>query len=95
MNQVAWFLATAPHAACRDGERAVELARRAIELDTRDRPADLLDTLAAAHAEVGDFGEAVALQRDVVRHFGGAVPTGYTERLVAYENARPWRERGL
>ena len=41
---------------------AIRLARRADELSAHRRP-DVLDTLAAAYAEAGQFGEALAAAR--------------------------------
>jgi tetratricopeptide (TPR) repeat protein len=60
-NDRAWLLATCPDPKFRDGPRAVEDARRAAELSGWKDPS-ILDTLAAAHAEVGDFREAVRWQ---------------------------------
>jgi tetratricopeptide (TPR) repeat protein len=57
-NNLAWLLATAPEATRRDGRRALALIQ---PLDPKDGPlnAELLDTLAAAHAELGSFAQAV------------------------------------
>jgi protein O-mannosyl-transferase len=57
-NNLAWVLATAPQAALRNGNQAVELAKRANQLTGGDDPA-VLHTLAAACAEAGRFPEAV------------------------------------
>ncbi len=57
-NDVAWTLATSSQAGQRDGRIAVEFATRACEL-TAWKDANNLDTLAAAHAEAGDFESAV------------------------------------
>jgi len=59
-NNLAWLLATCPDDAVRNGPEAVPWARRALELAGRDDP-HLMDTLAAALAEKGQFDEAVAL----------------------------------
>jgi tetratricopeptide (TPR) repeat protein len=56
MNGAAWLLATARDASLRNGAEAVRLAERASELEPDD--AEVLDTLAAAYAEVGQFGRA-------------------------------------
>jgi len=58
LNRTAWVLATCPEAGVRNGREAVELAERAAGL-TGGREAAILDTLAAAYAEAGRFGEAV------------------------------------
>jgi cytochrome c-type biogenesis protein CcmH/NrfG len=54
---LAWLLATHPDKRLRDGKRAVRLARKALALGSAHP--SLLETLAAAHAEAGDFEEAV------------------------------------
>src|SRR5207244_2050578 len=61
-NGWAWILATCPDEKHRDGSKAVELASKACELSGFDRWY-CLGTLAAAHAEAGDFEEAVAFQK--------------------------------
>ena len=57
-NNLAWLLATSPQDELRDGARAVALATRACELTKHQVPA-LVGTLAAAHAESGDFKQAL------------------------------------
>jgi tetratricopeptide (TPR) repeat protein len=58
VDQVAWRLATSPDASIRNGEKALELAERAVQLSNGNDP-KRLGTLAAAYAEVGRFSEAV------------------------------------
>ena len=60
LNDTAWILATNPNASVRDGAEAVELAQRAVKLSDGREPA-ILDTLAAACAEVGRFSEALQI----------------------------------
>ena len=92
-NNLAWLLATSPDAALRDGRKAVEYAAKACAL-TGYRRASNLDTLAAAHAENGDFKSAVRWQERAMR----ALPAqpaeqiaDYRERLKLYEQGKPYR----
>ena len=85
-NLAAWILSTSPIDALRDGAAALRL------LDARegeDRSIDGLDTLAASHAEVGDFDEAIRVQRQVVAQSDDA---DFADRLRRYEARRPWRD---
>jgi tetratricopeptide (TPR) repeat protein len=56
---LAWLLAVCPHDDVRDGVKAVELAQRACAVTGYKSPV-LLNTLAAAYAEIGDFSKAIA-----------------------------------
>jgi len=57
-NNIAWVLATSSDASIRDGARAVEFAREAVEFSNSEDP-KFLRTLAAAYAESSRFSEAV------------------------------------
>ncbi len=57
-NKLAWVLATAPDPALRDGERAVRLAERVLQISGQ-RKAVVFQTLAAAYAETGRFSAAI------------------------------------
>jgi tetratricopeptide (TPR) repeat protein len=59
LDELAWLLATYPDSNSRDGTEAVRLAERACDVTERRIPA-LLDTLAAAYAETGDFPRAIS-----------------------------------
>lgn len=59
LNNLAWFLATTSESTYRNPARAVELAERAARA-TNQRAPGVLDTLAAAYAADGRFGDAVA-----------------------------------
>ena len=58
LNAVAWVLATSPEPSLRNGKEAVELAQAAVAL-VKDPAPPLLDTLAAAYAEAGQFSPAL------------------------------------
>lgn len=65
-NNLAWILATSPNDKNRDGKRAVELATQACQL-LDWKVAESLGTLAAAHAETGNFQEAVNWQNKAIQ----------------------------
>jgi len=58
LNNLAWLLAVHPSIEVRDGVEAVKFAKRVYRLIGDD--VSVLDTLAAAHAEAGDFERAIA-----------------------------------
>jgi tetratricopeptide (TPR) repeat protein len=63
LDNAAWLLATSPEASLRNGAKALALARQLNRLSGGNNPA-MLDTLATACAESGQFPEAVdAAQR--------------------------------
>ena len=57
-NELSWKLATSTFDQMRDGKQAVEIATKACELTDYKDP-NIVDTLAAAYAERGDFDSAV------------------------------------
>ncbi len=65
LDELAWLLATYPDSRSRDGTEAVRLAERACDLTERKIPA-LLDTLAAAYAEAGDFPHAISVAEEAL-----------------------------
>lgn len=82
LNNLAWLLATQPNPALRDGAEAVRLASRAVEL-SRTNDVDMLDTLAAAHAELGQFEQAVTV---AARALELLLRTGQTNRIAELSN---------
>jgi tetratricopeptide (TPR) repeat protein len=88
LNMFAWALATSPDDTFRDGKRAVEYASRACEVSSWE-DADDIDTLAAAHAEVGDFPQAVRLQEQALAL--GLLDDEARRRLDLYREGRPYR----
>lgn len=89
LNQRAWFLATAPEQRHRDGAQAVEIAQRACEL-TNWREGRYLDTLAAAHAEVGDFENAIRWQMKALSVSPASRRLGCELRLELYLAGLPF-----
>lgn len=90
-NDLAWLLSTASEESVRNGDRAVELATTACQL-TRDRNADYLDTLAAALAEQGDYGAAVAKAEAAVALADDNTRGPIQQRLALYQSRQPYRE---
>lgn len=92
-NQLAWLLATCPEASVRDGKQAVELAQRACQLEGWKR-GSVLDTLAAAYAETGDFDQAIAWQQKAVdlHDVPKATLKKMSQRLALYQQHRPYHE---
>jgi tetratricopeptide (TPR) repeat protein len=94
LNDYAWTLATNPKDSVRDGRKAVDYAKKAChESDYKHAPT--LDTLAAAHAEAGDWTNAVKWQEEAVRQAEGKFPddvAGMKERLELYKEKKPFRE---
>jgi membrane associated rhomboid family serine protease len=89
LNGYAWLLATAPNDSVRDGKKAVKLALSAAGL-TDWKDAAVLDTLAAAYAESGDFASAVKWQTTVFEM--GLKGDDVLERLTLYRRSEPFRE---
>jgi Tfp pilus assembly protein PilF len=91
-NGIAWFLATCPDARFRDGKRAVASATKACELTAWKQHAPL-NTLAAAHAEAGDFESAVKWQLNAIALLNDKEKKDeYRSRLKLYQEKKPYRE---
>lgn len=94
-NNLAWLLATHPDAAVRRGPEALRLAQRAVRQAARADP-QLLDTLAAAQAEVGRWDDAVATARIAVQAAekagNPALAATIAARARSYAAGRPHRE---
>jgi WD40 repeat protein/serine/threonine protein kinase/tetratricopeptide (TPR) repeat protein len=98
-NQLAWLLATCPEAKFRDAKRAVELAKRAVELKRQE--GNYWNTLGVAHYRAGSWKEAVAiLEKSMELRKGG---DGFDWFFLAMahwklgekDKAREWYDRAV
>lgn len=94
LNQRAWFRATCPDAAFRDGKQALADAKSLCQR-SKWKDAEYLDTLAAAYAETGDFAVAIRYQEKALAL--GNFASTYTasrarNRLTLYKQGQPFRE---
>lgn len=91
-NGLAWLWAVCPNPSFRNGQKAVEYAKKACELSQSKKPA-YLDTLAAAYAEVGNFEEAIKWEK---KYLDSVLPKENLDRgrqrLALYEQRKPYRE---
>ena len=92
LNNLAWLLATSPDDDVRNGERAIELAKKACEL-TEYKAAHILSTLASGYAEEGDWENAVKWSEKAVELGEGEVKEQLEGELKSYKEKKPWRER--
>ncbi|MDX1382037.1 MAG: tetratricopeptide repeat protein [Thermoanaerobaculia bacterium] len=95
-NEAAWLLATHPEDGLRDGDGALVVAREINERTGHREPA-LLETLAAAQAETGDFEAAVATIERAIAATEAAGRASEARllrsRLELYASGRPFRDR--
>jgi tetratricopeptide (TPR) repeat protein len=90
-DERAGIWATCPDARYRDGRKAVEAATKACEL-TSGKNAAFLATLAAAHAEMGDFDAAVKWQTKANALDSRAEDQSQGKiRLELYRQKKPYR----
>ena len=91
-NGLAWLLSTAPEEKVRDGKRTLAAAKKACEL-TGYKSGGILDTLAAAYAESGDFSKAVEWQQKALK--AGDMPIkdldAAKKRLQLFKQKKPYR----
>jgi tetratricopeptide (TPR) repeat protein len=90
LNRAAWLLATCPNQKVRNGKRAVELAKKALNANKQD--AKTMDTLAAAYASAGNFTEAVRWQERVLEDEQFMNNADARSRLELYRKKQPYRQ---
>ncbi len=94
-SSLAWLLATCPDDRIRNGTQALAIIKPLVE--ARDTPsASLLDTLAAAYAETGDFEQAEQNQQKAIDSLEKSTPDQqqmqrFKARLQHYRQQQPWR----
>ncbi len=90
-NNLAWLWSTCPQPAYRDGRRAIEYAMKACEL-RQWKDAASVDTLAAAHAEAGEFEGAVKWESKCLEmgNMSESDTAGAKDRLELYQAGKPY-----
>jgi tetratricopeptide (TPR) repeat protein len=93
LNSVAWLHATCPEPHLRNGQKAIDEATKVCEL-TQWKNWDYIDTLAAAHAEAGNFDQAIGYQKRALSMAQDEpdVMKEAQQRLDLYEKHKPYRE---
>jgi tetratricopeptide (TPR) repeat protein len=93
-NNLAWLLATHSDSDVRDGALSLKLARRAAAATQRKHPA-ILDTLAAALAEQGDFQAAAATITTAISLIPANGSKSFKQELESrrqlYKQKKPYR----
>jgi WD40 repeat protein len=99
LNNLAWPLATSPDPKLRNPVRAVELAKRAVELKPKE--GSFWNTLGVAHYRAGDWGAAVAAleKSGQLRQGGDSFDWFFLamahQQLGDHEQARHWYDQGV
>jgi len=93
-DRLALLLATSPNREVRNVEGGVVHATKACELASWTN-SSYLTTLATAHAEAGDFQNALIRQREAIdvhkKNKGKTVPREYLSRVHCYESGKTYR----
>jgi membrane associated rhomboid family serine protease len=88
IQMLAWYLATDTNPAIRNGPEAVKWAKAAYQM--KPTPG-ILDTVAAAYAEAGQWDQAVSTETQAIADAGGHKPD-WQHRLDLYKQHQPYRE---
>jgi tetratricopeptide (TPR) repeat protein len=90
-NGKAYLLAVCPDANLRDGKQAITLAKKALELaeDNGDR-VNILDTLACAYAEVGDFENAVKMAEEAMKKGRPSMKAEFEKMIKRFRERKPY-----
>jgi tetratricopeptide (TPR) repeat protein len=87
----AWLYATSEDGKIRNGAYAVALATEAAKLSLW-KDDTVLDVLAAAYAEAGDFSSAGKWEEKAILRGSQQDVPFYQRRLLSYQAGKPWRE---
>ena len=87
----AWIMATCPQERFRNKDRALQAARRAIELDGDD-DFRYLDTIAAAHAANGNYEDAQDLVNQAIDIAPEDEHVDLEKRRALYDSQKPFRQ---
>ena len=85
------MLATASAKKYRDGKEAVAQVKLAVQFDKYPGP-EALEVAAAAHAEAGDFAEAIRLQQQAIQAYPDAFQDEARSRLLFYQAKKAHRQ---
>jgi tetratricopeptide (TPR) repeat protein len=95
LNELAWELATSSDPKLRDGPSAVTLAEKAVARTNRTNP-NIMDTLAAAYAEAGQFTNAIRVQQGAIALLQNEQQKkDSASRLKLYESGIPYHNPAL
>jgi Tfp pilus assembly protein PilF len=88
----AWFRATCPNASFRDGQKAVKDAKAACSI-MMWKDEHMIDTLAVAYAETGDFNSAIqfAAQALAVKGISSNSTKMFQQHLASFQQRKPIR----
>jgi tetratricopeptide (TPR) repeat protein len=87
----AWLYATSQESQIRNGASAVALATEAAKLSVW-KDDTVLDVLAAAYAEAGDFKSAQKWEEKAILLGSSQDIPFYQQRMLNYQAGKPWRE---
>jgi len=93
LKQLAWLLATADDQAARDGNRALAILGK-IPQDPKRIDIQYLEVLSAAHAEAGEYEQAVAAAERALaeaRRVKSRRVKEFAERVETYRAKQPFR----
>jgi len=93
-NALAWMMSTCPDQKYRNGKEALVHANKACDLSSWQQ-GDLIDTLAAAHAEAGNFPQAIMWQQRAIalmKSDSTEQQQGSAKRLELYKAKQPYRD---